>query len=240
MRAVGTSIFERLTLDKPASGSTGSLGEAVLWAVDSFAAASYLLRMATLKVFNTDILTFNGHGNLQPDGSRAGANSTTRRVSVSASRRIRRAAALEHKAVASKLVTRDADGAAAADPSNDGGSHHPSAAPGAADERRSEAAASSRVLLRATSMVVSEHVAELEQTTFFIPLDRASTCSRGVQQVWSPLLVGKASGNRQALVVRGVEAQIVYHGSCGLPHMAPRKYSWKVLTSSDSRKSLRD
>ena len=44
-----------------------------------------------------------------PDSSRAGTNFTPQRVPVSTLRQIRRAAAFEHEAVASKLTAKDAD-----------------------------------------------------------------------------------------------------------------------------------
>ena len=50
---MGTLMFEHLTLNEPASDSTGSLGEAVLWAAGSFTVAGCLLQPATVRLFYT-------------------------------------------------------------------------------------------------------------------------------------------------------------------------------------------
>lgn len=90
MAACKASPFDRITLDHSVSGK-GSLGEAILWAVVPLASVSYLLQLISLRYFNADILTFKGHGNMLADGSRTGTSSSTRRVSISALKRMRRA-----------------------------------------------------------------------------------------------------------------------------------------------------
>uniref|UniRef100_A0A7S2NN61 Uncharacterized protein n=1 Tax=Zooxanthella nutricula TaxID=1333877 RepID=A0A7S2NN61_9DINO len=88
---VNTSPFQRVTLDKPVSHS-GSLGEAVFWAVVPLTLAAYFFQLVTLRYFNSDILTYRGHGNLLPTGAATGASSTMHRVPITALRRMHRAA----------------------------------------------------------------------------------------------------------------------------------------------------
>ena len=145
MKAVVTLIFEHLTLNKPASDSTGSLGEAVLWAVGSFAAAGCVLQLATRRLSNAAASLSKASATCCRTARSTGTNSATRRVPVSALRRIRCAAAFEREAVASSSC-QDAGWAAVAGPSHYSGSHHPSTAPGSADGQHPEAAASSWVL----------------------------------------------------------------------------------------------
>eukprot|EP00449_Zooxanthella_nutricula_P002788 CAMPEP_0198512060 /NCGR_PEP_ID=MMETSP1462-20131121/15198_1 /TAXON_ID=1333877 /ORGANISM="Brandtodinium nutriculum, Strain RCC3387" /LENGTH=494 /DNA_ID=CAMNT_0044241455 /DNA_START=10 /DNA_END=1490 /DNA_ORIENTATION=- len=86
---VNTSPFQRVTLDKPVSHS-GSLGEAVFWAVVPLTLAAYFFQLVTLRYFNSDILTYRGHGNLLPTGAATGASSTMHRVPITALRRMHR------------------------------------------------------------------------------------------------------------------------------------------------------
>jgi hypothetical protein len=69
------------TLDRPISGK-GSLGEATAWAVVPLAALAYLFQLLAWRYFNGGILTFKGHGNILPDGSKTGTASTIHRISA--------------------------------------------------------------------------------------------------------------------------------------------------------------
>ena len=72
-------LTDTKTLDRPISGK-GSLGEATAWAVMPLAVASYIFQLLAWKYFNGDILTFKGHGNVLPDGSITGTESTIQRI----------------------------------------------------------------------------------------------------------------------------------------------------------------
>jgi len=182
MEAVGASIFDRVSLDKPAGQVVGSLGEAVLWAVGPLAAGSYLLQLVTLRFFNADILTFKGHGNVLPDGSRTGTSAVTVRVPVSTLARIRRAAAA---AGSGNTGAGGADVQLQLSEQGQGldlGDYVSQQPSNGADERRSEAAASSRAVSRVGSMACSEHVSEIEQQILFNLLDRAGSSLPGLSQ----------------------------------------------------------
>eukprot|EP00443_Scrippsiella_acuminata_P053480 CAMPEP_0115378870 /NCGR_PEP_ID=MMETSP0271-20121206/4238_1 /TAXON_ID=71861 /ORGANISM="Scrippsiella trochoidea, Strain CCMP3099" /LENGTH=304 /DNA_ID=CAMNT_0002802053 /DNA_START=1 /DNA_END=915 /DNA_ORIENTATION=- len=171
MNIVGASVFGRVTLDKPVGSATGSLGEAILWAVGPLAAASYLLQLVTLRFFNSDILTFKGHGNMLPDGSRTGTSASTHRVPVSKLTQIRRVASEAYERAGgdgadSKLKASEQG------PDIDLMECGSQRSSNAADERRSEAAASSKAVSRVGSMGCSDHVSEIEQQILFNILDR--------------------------------------------------------------------
>ena len=74
-------LVDTKTLDRPISGK-GSLGEATAWAVVPLAALGYVFQLLAWRYFNGGILTFKGHGNILPDGSRTGTNSTLHRISA--------------------------------------------------------------------------------------------------------------------------------------------------------------
>eukprot|EP00933_Yihiella_yeosuensis_P051203 TRINITY_DN49073_c0_g1_i1.p1 TRINITY_DN49073_c0_g1~~TRINITY_DN49073_c0_g1_i1.p1 ORF type:complete len:1642 (-),score=335.01 TRINITY_DN49073_c0_g1_i1:196-4806(-) len=95
-------IVDNNTLDQPISGK-GSLGEATAWAVMPLAIASYLCQILAFKYFNQDILTFKGHGNILPDGTRTGTSSSMRRLSVAAVKRLRKSAMKGSSASAKKI-----------------------------------------------------------------------------------------------------------------------------------------
>ena len=105
---MGTLIFEHLTLIEPASDSTGSLGGPV--GSRLFRSRRLLATAGDGEALLHNSLTVRGLGNM------------LQRVPVSTLRQIRRAAAFKHEAVASKLMAKDADWAAAARPSNHCGS----------------------------------------------------------------------------------------------------------------------
>jgi len=187
MAMVGASPLNRVTLDRPASGAIGSLGDAIVWAVGPLAGASYLLQLATIWFYNGDILTFKGHGNMLPDGSRTGASATMRSVSISNLKRIRRAAALtEVSCTNSDLAGIDKmsegmeNGASAADRFEEGSQYsgRRSEATGSLFRRMpSNGVASSKAMSRAGSMACSEHVSEIEQQILFNLLERAGSAS---------------------------------------------------------------
>ena len=74
-------LVDTKTLDRPISGK-GSLGEATAWAVVPLAALGYVFQLLAWRYFNGGILTFKGHGNILPDGSRTGTSSTLHRISA--------------------------------------------------------------------------------------------------------------------------------------------------------------
>eukprot|EP00931_Biecheleriopsis_adriatica_P028267 TRINITY_DN1687_c0_g3_i1.p1 TRINITY_DN1687_c0_g3~~TRINITY_DN1687_c0_g3_i1.p1 ORF type:complete len:3167 (-),score=584.59 TRINITY_DN1687_c0_g3_i1:97-8973(-) len=84
-------LSDNKTLDQPVSGK-GSLGEATVWAVVPLALAGYACQLIALRYFNGDILTFKGHGNVLPDGSRTGTSSSMRRISTYEIKQKRRSA----------------------------------------------------------------------------------------------------------------------------------------------------
>lgn len=84
-------LTDTKTLDRPISGK-GSLGEATAWAVMPLAVASYIFQLLAWKYFNGDILTFKGHGNVLPDGSITGTESTIQRIPAAEVKKKRKAA----------------------------------------------------------------------------------------------------------------------------------------------------
>lgn len=89
-------LVDTKTLDRPISGK-GSLGEATAWAVVPLAALAYLFQLLAWRYFNGGILTFKGHGNILPDGSKTGTASTIHRISAKEIKRKRQAA--QHVAI---------------------------------------------------------------------------------------------------------------------------------------------
>eukprot|EP00913_Durusdinium_trenchii_P021564 g20264.t1 len=69
-----SNLYDNANLEIPVSGK-GSFNEATFWAVVPMAAMSYACQIMAMRYFNDDILTFKGHGNLLPDGSRTGTDS---------------------------------------------------------------------------------------------------------------------------------------------------------------------
>jgi len=90
-------LNDNFTLEKPVSGK-GSLGEAVGWSVIPLAALSYLFQLWAMGYFNCDILTFKGHGNILPDGTRTGNASSLRSVATWKVKKLRKAALKDSKA----------------------------------------------------------------------------------------------------------------------------------------------
>eukprot|EP00930_Biecheleria_cincta_P039601 TRINITY_DN27203_c0_g1_i1.p1 TRINITY_DN27203_c0_g1~~TRINITY_DN27203_c0_g1_i1.p1 ORF type:complete len:3112 (-),score=539.42 TRINITY_DN27203_c0_g1_i1:137-9322(-) len=92
MSAVHASpLLDNITLDQPRSDK-GSFGEATAWAVVPLAVLAYLCQLLAMRYFNSEILTFKGHGNLLPDGVRTGTDSSLRRVSTNVVKRLRESA----------------------------------------------------------------------------------------------------------------------------------------------------
>ena len=80
-------LVDTKTLDRPISGK-GSLGEATAWAVVPLAVMAYFFQLLAWRYFNGDILTFKGHGNILPDGSRTGAASYMKRISATETKQL--------------------------------------------------------------------------------------------------------------------------------------------------------
>eukprot|EP00931_Biecheleriopsis_adriatica_P028266 TRINITY_DN1687_c0_g2_i5.p1 TRINITY_DN1687_c0_g2~~TRINITY_DN1687_c0_g2_i5.p1 ORF type:complete len:3114 (-),score=646.00 TRINITY_DN1687_c0_g2_i5:69-8834(-) len=89
-------LHDNITLDAPMSGK-GSFGEATAWAVVPIAALSYVFQLMAMRYFNDDILTFKGHGNLLPDGTRTGSSSSMRAIPTGQVKRLRKAALKEQR-----------------------------------------------------------------------------------------------------------------------------------------------
>jgi len=89
MSAVHASpLLDNITLDQPMSHK-GSFGQATAWAVVPLAVLGYLCQLLAMRYFNSEILTFKGHGNVLPDGARTGTDSSLRRVSTSSVKQLR-------------------------------------------------------------------------------------------------------------------------------------------------------
>jgi len=84
-------LLDNISLDQPMSGK-GSFGQATAWAVVPLAVLSYLCQLLAMRYFNSEILTFKGHGNLLPDGARTGTDSSLRRVSTNSVKQFRESA----------------------------------------------------------------------------------------------------------------------------------------------------
>ncbi|CAJ1437222.1 unnamed protein product, partial [Effrenium voratum] len=89
--AGSSNLYDKFSLDKPVSAK-GSFSEATFWAVVPLASLSYILQILAMRYFNNDILTFKGHGNLLPDGTRTGAGSQMEAVPTKQVKRRRKAA----------------------------------------------------------------------------------------------------------------------------------------------------
>jgi len=99
-------LNDNISLEKPVSGK-GSLGEAVGWSVIPLAALSYFFQLVAMGYFNCDILTFKGHGNILPDGTRTGAASSLRKVATWSVKKLRKAAMKDTKAPPLKAKQED-------------------------------------------------------------------------------------------------------------------------------------
>lgn len=69
------------SFDPPVDGSS-SYNQAIAWAVIPLACMSYIFQLIASRYFNCDILTYKGHGNLLPDGTRTGTSSVQHRISA--------------------------------------------------------------------------------------------------------------------------------------------------------------
>ncbi|CAE8624625.1 unnamed protein product [Polarella glacialis] len=80
-RACGTSpIYDAVNLDP--SSDRASLGEATAWAVVPLASAAYLFQLLSMRYFNTDTVSYKGHGARTADGSEFGTDVSTYAISV--------------------------------------------------------------------------------------------------------------------------------------------------------------
>jgi len=101
--ANASNLYDNANLDTPVS-SKGSFSEATFWAVVPLASLSYVFQLAAMRYFNNDILTFKGHGNLLPDGSKTGADSQMESVATWKVKRLRKAALKKDKVKKNKKV----------------------------------------------------------------------------------------------------------------------------------------
>lgn len=89
----GVSLLDSFdTLQISTSG--GSMGQAIAWSVMPLSAAAYIFQLLALRYFNSDTLSYKGHGAWTAEGQYFGSDVMTKRISVKEMNRKRRRAKL--------------------------------------------------------------------------------------------------------------------------------------------------